>query len=514
MKKTLLALSLLTPLTTFAAANFIGPYATLSLGSSAANVQSNHTLATSGQAIDKNDPYNDYTNSTTTHQALTNMPDINLAAGTGFKFDNQLYLGAEAFYNTSIGKKETKTTNSINNGAPNNNDKDFKNIEHYQSKLSESGSYGANVNFGRYFATNNLIYGQLGAVWAKFSQSNSSNTPAYFYDAQQLTTSGNAFNKTDQGYNLGLGYLSMLSPHLGLRVSYNYQMFNPIDTQFIGNIHNHYKFGTDKNINTTLKTSYKPTNSQILFGISYFLKPQAFQANTTNVAPRGAYVVTQLGSNITSMNMETKTTDNVKSDYGFYDANQPGTSDEQQSITTSSFLTGIGAGYRYTLPKAFSIAGEVYFQPLIDRVKYEAKEALSGYPGVPPKNHTINYNFEKSLSWGASILPTYQLNTSNDVFIRLGYNQSNYKLTVTESGEPYNHVAPSNFSKSTGGFEYGVGFESAIDSQWSLRTEYDHTDNGKIETKGKLTVSDKSIDKTFDYKPSSDQFILGLIYHF
>ena len=156
------------------------------------------------------------------------------------------------------------------------------------------------------------------------------------------------------------------------------------------------------------------------------------------------------------------------------------------ALNSTGFVGGLFAGYGQYFSDYYYLGGEV----------------LGNYSGAQT-SYTMNnnYNFTTNTygTWGLALLPGLKLNNTSLVYVRLGYNWS--RIKVQES-----LVTPAvSSSKSTwsGGFAYGLGLESLITQNWSMRTEFSHTNNNSFSTSAGTNVT-----------PSDNQFMVGLVYHF
>jgi outer membrane immunogenic protein len=109
-------------------------------------------------------------------------------------------------------------------------------------------------------------------------------------------------------------------------------------------------------------------------------------------------------------------------------------------------------------------------------------------------------------SWGASLLPGLKVNDHSLVYVRFGYNQaylrsqSNYAVTT---GGVVTSGASAILSQWQGGFNYGLGIETAVYHNVSVRSEYSHTSFDSYADGNGTT-----------YSPSDNQLMVSLIYHF
>jgi opacity protein-like surface antigen len=115
------------------------------------------------------------------------------------------------------------------------------------------------------------------------------------------------------------------------------------------------------------------------------------------------------------------------------------------------------------------------------------------------------------MSWGISVLPGIKVNDSTLTYIRLGYNQAKirgqsafgYSSTTNATGAILVTTTNANKNQWQGGFNYGLGIETAVYPNVSVRREYSHT--------GYNSFSDAN---GTSYSPSDNQMMVSLIYHF
>lgn len=104
-------------------------------------------------------------------------------------------------------------------------------------------------------------------------------------------------------------------------------------------------------------------------------------------------------------------------------------------------------------------------------------------------------------NYGLSLLPGIKLNNATLFYIRLGYNWTNIDVNdyilVNQA-----IVANSIYDVTSSGFNYGLGLETAVVPNVSLRAEYTHTDYSNFTTYVGTKVS-----------PQDNQYMLGLILH-
>lgn len=104
-------------------------------------------------------------------------------------------------------------------------------------------------------------------------------------------------------------------------------------------------------------------------------------------------------------------------------------------------------------------------------------------------------------NYGLSLLPGIKLNNATLFYVRLGYNWTNIDVNdyiLLNQGL----VANSIYDVTSSGFNYGLGVETAVVPNVSIRAEYTHTDYSSFTTYLGTKIS-----------PQDNQYMLGLILH-
>lgn len=119
--------------------------------------------------------------------------------------------------------------------------------------------------------------------------------------------------------------------------------------------------------------------------------------------------------------------------------------------------------------------------------------------------------------WGISVLPGMKLADTLLAYVRLGYSWVNLEGKANGNIDGFPIFSRSN-NNTGGGFNYGVGMESLVYENWSLRGDFNHTDytsfNSGRRNSGVFFASSSSVAAgrgSFD--PSDNQFVLSVIYH-
>lgn len=140
----------------------------------------------------------------------------------------------------------------------------------------------------------------------------------------------------------------------------------------------------------------------------------------------------------------------------------------------------------------FYIAGEV---------SAYLNKALYHFNYVTPLGLSYQTNLSLRHSYKASILPGFRINRHAIAYARIGYMRSLVK--TTEMGVNALTTFYHSESNWADGVEYGIGIESALNPNMSIRGEFTHASFGSFPTQ---------LETSFD--PSMNQFVLSLLYHF
>ncbi|MES2217219.1 MAG: outer membrane beta-barrel protein [Pseudomonadota bacterium] len=171
-------------------------------------------------------------------------------------------------------------------------------------------------------------------------------------------------------------------------------------------------------------------------------------------------------------------------------------------ISENGLAGGIFAGFGMYLNERFYLGGEVFMN------NSGASQSQNFTVNTSDLAGTVGSYTKVSAgpSWGISLLPGWKVNNKSRVYVRFGYNQaylrsqSNYAVT---SGGIVTSGASAILSQWQGGFNYGLGIETAVYPNVSIRTEYSHTGYESF-ADGNGTIN----------SPSDNQLMVSLIYHF
>lgn len=182
----------------------------------------------------------------------------------------------------------------------------------------------------------------------------------------------------------------------------------------------------------------------------------------------------------------------------------PATITANPVYSVNGWVGGLFAGYGMYFNNLYYLAAEIFG----NGSGASQSETITATTALG--TDTFNGKFSVSGSYGISLLPGIKLNNATLLYIRLGWNRANLKgqgtFTSTAGG---GSVSGSNSSWQSG-FNYGIGMESLVYQNFSLRAEYTHTNYGSFSSSATNAFGTQSV----TFKPSDNQFMLGLIYHF
>lgn len=172
-------------------------------------------------------------------------------------------------------------------------------------------------------------------------------------------------------------------------------------------------------------------------------------------------------------------------------------------ISANGWVGGLMLGYGMMVNEWFYLGGELFGN--VSGVNQNMSAILDTTDG-----DSATTNFQVNGSYGLGVLPGIKMTDSTLTYVRLGWNWVNLKQKITvvdtDAVAPVPTTVSASNSNTTNGFVFGVGMETLIVDNWSLRGEFDHTwySNFNAGT-GATTVS---------VGPSDNQYMLALLYHF
>lgn len=160
-------------------------------------------------------------------------------------------------------------------------------------------------------------------------------------------------------------------------------------------------------------------------------------------------------------------------------------------ISVTGWVGGLFLGYGQYINDALYLGGEVMG---------DYSDANSNVTTTTPFV-TATSQIRVRGSWGVAVLPGVRLSDSTLAYVRLGYNWANIRAhnaaTILGVG-----AVTINKTNSSSGFNFGVGIETLVYEDWSVRAEYTYTNYNSFTS----AIGTK-------YNPSDNQFMLSAIYH-
>jgi len=174
------------------------------------------------------------------------------------------------------------------------------------------------------------------------------------------------------------------------------------------------------------------------------------------------------------------------------------------AVNATGWVGGIFGGYGQYFNEWYYLAGELFVN-----TSGASTSTTTTHVNTLIGTSSVYTKVSVGTSWGVSLLPGLKLNDASLLYVRLGYNQADIK---GQASGVVTSLGVGSTSKTTwrGGFNYGLGLESTFYPNWSVRTEYTHTNYGSFSNSAVVAAGSTSA----SYSPSDNQFMLGLIYHF
>ena len=189
----------------------------------------------------------------------------------------------------------------------------------------------------------------------------------------------------------------------------------------------------------------------------------------------------------------------VQLGYGTYRVRNSITNPASSGITSNlvaaanGFAAGILMGYGRMVNPWFYLGAEAF----IDANNFDQNYSYNNGIGTPTYTNLTN----NGPTLGFGILPGIKLTESTLTYLRLGWNRLTIKTIETFTGT----VVTGNRSISRTGFVFGAGIETLIMDNYSVRGEFDHMYFNSYRTYNPYNTT---------VSPSSNQYMLSLIYHF
>lgn len=174
-----------------------------------------------------------------------------------------------------------------------------------------------------------------------------------------------------------------------------------------------------------------------------------------------------------------------------------------RSASATGWLGGLFVGYGKYF-NFYYLGGEVFGNIPSASSNFSFSASTVGNVNDTPVTEMIGVSgdIESKYEYGVGILPGVRVNDSSLFYLRIGYNWVKVQATGTITSNNDVSVAGSS-TKILHGFNYGVGIETVIYPNVSIRGEYTYTNYNSI-----------NAPVAASYSLSDNQYMLGAIYHF
>lgn len=168
-----------------------------------------------------------------------------------------------------------------------------------------------------------------------------------------------------------------------------------------------------------------------------------------------------------------------------------------QVHNATGWLGGLFLGYGEYFSNSYYLGGEIFgnFSGAEVARHFTSTETVGGDFANAYSNVEVDGNY------GLSIIPGYKINDTTLGYVRLGWNWARVKGTGSangvENGAAFSYSNGSS-TRTNNGFAWGLGMETKLVDNWSLRTEYNHT----------------YFNNRNNFDASDNQYSVGVLYHF
>lgn len=158
-------------------------------------------------------------------------------------------------------------------------------------------------------------------------------------------------------------------------------------------------------------------------------------------------------------------------------------------LDVNGFTGGVFLGYGYFFKNNFYLGGEGLLNYTDASINYSITDP------------STSYYTKITTAGGASLalLPGYKLTPTSLIYARLGYNWDHIKATETSFS------TSTNTTKWSHSFAYGLGLESLVYRNWSMRLEYTYTNNNWFKS---------SLGAGTHFNVTNNRFVVAALYRF
>ena len=163
-------------------------------------------------------------------------------------------------------------------------------------------------------------------------------------------------------------------------------------------------------------------------------------------------------------------------------------------VNPIGFVGGLFTGYGKYFNNFYYLGGEIFVND---------SAATSTTTSVIPGIGSVSDEYNINESAGIALIPGLKLNNKSLFYLRLGYNWARMKITEKGSDESKTSTYTANVFNTSQGFVFGLGLETLVSQNWSVRSEFNHTKYSSFTPAG----------SGFKFNPTDNQFVLSLSYH-
>lgn len=180
------------------------------------------------------------------------------------------------------------------------------------------------------------------------------------------------------------------------------------------------------------------------------------------------------------------------------------------SLSATGWVGGLFVGYGHYFQNNLYLGAEVFG----NTTKANTSYVFTAMSKSDLDTDMYDVKFHINSSYGINLLPGIKVTPTFLLYARLGWNWVNVQaqqiLTSDAGGGfPDNEITTAfNKSERMNGFSYGIGLETLIVEQFSLRSEYTHTNYASFSSYSFFTLPFGA-----KFTASDNQFMLGLVYH-
>ncbi len=391
----------------------------------------------------------------------------------------------------------------------------------FQTKIKITHSVGVSllpgINVNHY--TN--IFARVGWIYSHFKFTNSSTYDGSLSGAPFAFTAGSLKSSTNQSaLQVGLGMTSRFNSNFGVRMEYDWASYGDINDRIarapLGSI------GANVPLSYDATAKLSPSIEQ--FKLAMFYRFDGVPNITDFKGGVNARTVLASGFYIGA---------NVSRDFANFDTDInhiSGTFGPQSLITRSQPVSfdwnaqgingGVFVGYRFLFNHRYDLGIEAFADASSLKGNFKGAYISTG------ARITSKAKVESPYTVGVSVLPGVQLNPETEIFARIGWAYSRFKFSdnsnLSDDGVTTNLPAqPLKLHENSSGLQLGLGMETALTTELSLRMEYDWACYGSIKKQtgptnigGNFQASPTIYSASIKLRPTINTFKVGLDYHF